>query len=330
MFDQERLRAIVAAMAGKRLAVVGDVMVDRFVRGTVERISPEAPVPVVRVRREQNLPGGAANVARNLAAMGARPEIVSVIGDDADGDRLLNLLADMGCSTSCLVRDPERQTTVKTRVVAHHQQVVRFDRETLAPLDPESNKLLEHHIIRLLPAVDGVIVSDYGKGVVNEALFRLLVENCRELGVFVAVDPKVKNFNLYRRINLMTPNTMEASQACGFPLDSPAAVRRAGTFIQRRFSCDNVIITRGEQGMAVFPAAGELLELPTAAREVFDVTGAGDTVIALASLASLVAGVSLEEAAAVANLAAGVVVGKVGTAPVSAGEILACYARRES
>jgi len=312
-------------MAGKRIAVVGDVMVDRFVRGTVERISPEAPVPVVRVQREQNLPGGAANVARNLAAMGARPEIVAVVGDDDDGDRLLTLLADLECSTDCLVRDPERQTTVKTRVVAHHQQVVRFDRETLAPPGAATVARLWHHLQQLLPAVDGVIVSDYGKGVVGEALFRPLVDLCRQLGVFIAVDPKVKNFNLYQRINLMTPNTMEATQACGFPLDSPAAVRRAGTFIQRRFACDNVIITRGEQGMAVFPAAGELLELPTMAKEVFDVTGAGDTVIALASLASLVAGVSLEEAAAVANLAAGVVVGKVGTARVSAAEIISYY-----
>ncbi|MBN2332883.1 MAG: D-glycero-beta-D-manno-heptose-7-phosphate kinase [Deltaproteobacteria bacterium] len=325
MFSRKRLSDIVAGMAGKRVMVIGDVMVDQFITGTVGRISPEAPVPVVQVQREQSLPGGAANVVRNLLAMGAKPEIVSVVGADSNGDLLLSLLAGIGCSGAYIVRDDQRQTSVKTRVVAHHQQVVRFDRETLNPLNSGTAGQLQKHVTQLLAEVEGVIVSDYGKGVINPLLFDDLVVGCRQAGVYLAVDPKVKNFPLYHHIDLITPNTFEASQACGFALDSPVAVERAGMFIKQRFHSRSVIITRGEEGMAVFPEHGDVLRLPTMAKEVFDVTGAGDTVIALMTLGALVPGVTLGEAAAVANLAAGVVVGKVGTAQVTPPEIFAYF-----
>lgn len=322
MFSRQRLEEIIAGMAGRRIMVIGDVMVDQFIRGAVERISPEAPVPVVQVQREQSLPGGAANVVRNLAAMGIRPEIVAVIGRDREGEALASMLSTMDCSDSCLFRDDQRRTSVKTRVVAQHQQVVRFDRETLDPLNGATIKQLQKYIRGLLANMDGVIVSDYGKGVVNKPVFDGLVEGCQEAGVFLAVDPKEQNFSLYHDLDLITPNTREAFQACGFSLDTPAAVKKSGIFIKQRFHSASVIITRGEDGMAVFPPAGDMLLLPTVAKEVFDVTGAGDTVIALATAAALVPGVSLEEAAGVANLAAGVAVGKLGTAQVTPGEIV--------
>ena len=322
MFSRPRLEEIIAGLAGRRVMVVGDVMVDRFIRGTVERISPEAPVPVVQVRKEQILPGGAANVVRSLAAMGVRAEIVSVVGRDQEGESLAAMLSDMGCPIDFLVRDGRRRTSVKTRVVAQHQQVVRFDHETLDPLAGATINRLRKHFRELLVKMDGVIVSDYGKGVVNKAVFDALAAGCREAGVFLALDPKVRNFPIYHNLDLMTPNTVEAEQACGFPLDTPEAVRKSGLFMKQRFHSASVVVTRGEEGMAIFPPDGDMLLLPTVAKEIFDVTGAGDTVIALATTAALVPGVSMAEAAGVANLAAGVVVGKLGTARVTPEEIL--------
>lgn len=325
MFSRQRLEEIIAGMAGRRVMVIGDVMVDRFIRGAVERISPEAPVPVVQVQKEQILPGGAANVVRNLAAMNVRAEIVSVIGHDHEGESLAAMLAEMGCSGDCLVRDDQRRTSVKTRVVAQHQQVVRFDHETLDPLADVTKSRLCKHLRELLGEMDGVIVSDYGKGVVNKTVFDALAAACQQAEVFLALDPKVKNFSIYHDLDLITPNTMEASQVCGFPLDSREAVKKSGLFMKQHFRSASVVITRGEEGMAIFPPAGDLLLLPTVAKEVFDVTGAGDTVIALATAAALVPGVSLVEAAGVANLAAGVVVGKLGTARVVPEEIVAYH-----
>ena len=322
MFSRPRLEEIIAGLAGRRVMVVGDVMVDRFIRGTVERISPEAPVPVVQVQKEQVLPGGAANVVRSLAAMGVQAELVSVVGDDQEGESLAAMLLEMGCPDDFLVRDGRRRTSVKTRVVAQHQQVVRFDHETLDPLAGTTIDRLREHFRELLVKMDGVIVSDYGKGVVNKPVFDALAAGCREAGIFLALDPKVKNFSIYHDLDLMTPNTMEASQACGFPLDSLEAVKKSGLFMKQRFHSAGVVVTRGEEGMAIFPPDGDMLLLPTVAKEVFDVTGAGDTVIALATAAALVPGVSLTEAAGLANLAAGVVVGKLGTARVEPEEIL--------
>jgi len=322
MFSRQRLEDIIAGMAGRRIMVIGDVMVDQFIRGAVERISPEAPVPVVQVQKEQSLPGGAANVVRNLVAMGVRAEIVSAIGCDHEGEVLASMLSAMDCPAGYLVRDEKRRTSVKTRVVAQHQQVVRFDRETLDPLDPATIDQLRKSIQELTPRMDGVIVSDYGKGVVNKRVFEALVDGCQQDGIFLAVDPKVKNFSFYHDLDLITPNTMEASQACAFSLDTPAAVEKSGVFMKQRFRSASVIITRGEEGMAIFPSVGDMLLLPTLAKEVFDVTGAGDTVIALATAAALVPGVSLVEAAGVANLAAGVAVGKLGTAQVMPEEII--------
>ncbi|HDS15485.1 MAG TPA: D-glycero-beta-D-manno-heptose-7-phosphate kinase [Proteobacteria bacterium] len=320
----DRLRQLLAAMRGRRVLVFGDVMVDCFIRGTVERISPEAPVPVVSVVSRENRPGGAANVVRNLLALGARPELVALIGDDPEGLSLCRELQESGCGIAGLVCEAQRQTSVKTRIVAHQQQVVRFDQETLSPFSLESRQALRDAIMAACARVEGVIVSDYGKGVVERELFDLLVSETRRRGLFLALDPKVVNFDLYHDVDLVTPNTMEAGQACGFPVDSET-LARAGACIKERFRSRALIITRGDDGMAIFPGSDKPLLLPTLAREVFDVTGAGDTVIAVLTLALLESGVKLFEAALLANLAAGIVVGKRGTATVSGDEIVDYY-----
>lgn len=321
-----QLEALLETMRGRRILVFGDVMVDCFIRGVVERISPEAPVPVVSVKSRENLPGGAANVIRNLLALGARPEIVALVGDDHDGRRLRSELVDRGCGTAGLVVDPDRQTSVKTRIVAHQQQVVRFDQETVSAFGSTTRQQLRQAIIAACAEVEGVIISDYGKGVVDLELFDLLVSEARRRKLFIALDPKVANFDLYHDIDLVTPNAMEAGQACGFAVTSEN-LSAAGAQIKERFKSRSVIITRGEDGMAIFPESSTPVLLPTQAREVFDVTGAGDTVISVLTLAALGSGVSLEQAAMVANLVAGVVVGKTGTATAEGSEILAYYDR---
>ncbi len=321
-FSRPELEALLAAMRGKRILVFGDVMVDCFIRGVVERISPEAPVPVVSVRSRDHCPGGAANVVRNLLALGGRPEIVALVGDDADGHLLREELAGSGCRVGGLVVDGKRPTSVKTRIVAHHQQVVRFDQESLEPFGTEAREGLRRAVSAACARVDGVIISDYGKGVVEKELFDLLVSECRRRGLFLALDPKVANFGLYHDVDLVTPNALEAGQACGFAVTGES-LARAGKTIRERFRCRSLVITRGEDGMAIFSEEHEPVLLPTLAREVFDVTGAGDTVIAALTLA-LVAGPSdLVRAARLANLAAGIVVGKTGTATASGEEIIA-------
>ncbi len=327
ILSSSRLAELLAAMRGRRVLVFGDVMVDCFIRGVVERISPEAPVPVVSVRKRESLPGGAANVVRNLLALGARPELVALVGDDFPGRQLQVELGKTGCGIAGVIADPERETSVKTRVIAHRQQVVRFDQESILPFADALRERLKQAVIKGLAEVDGVIISDYGKGVVEKELFDLLVTETRRRKLFLALDPKVANYDLYHDIDLVTPNAAEAGQACGFPVND-ASLPAAGARIKERFRSQAVVITRGEEGMVIFPQTRTPLILPTQAREVFDVTGAGDTVISVLTLAAAIAGVTLEEAAIVANMAAGVVVGKTGTATASAEEIFACYQRR--
>ena len=321
-FLEPELEALLARMAGRRILVFGDVMVDCFIRGVVERISPEAPVPVVSVRDRENRPGGAANVVRNLLALGGRPEIVALVGDDPEGRLLRDELAELGCGVGGLVVDESRPTAVKTRIVAHHQQVVRFDQESLAPLSDELREKLRQAVVEACDGVAGVIISDYGKGVVERELFDLLQAECRRRELFLALDPKVANFDIYHDLDLVTPNALEAGQACGFAVTGET-LAAAGKAIRRRFASRQLVITRGEEGMAIFAEGREPVLLPTLAREVFDVTGAGDTVIAALTLAQVGKEPDLVKAAMLANLAAGVVVGKTGTATATGREILA-------
>jgi D-glycero-beta-D-manno-heptose-7-phosphate kinase len=308
-------------MAGAPLLVIGDLMVDRFIRGAVHRLSPEAPVPVVDVQEERSMPGGAGNVASNIAALGGNVSLISVIGPDADGDHLLSSLRERRVSVDDIVRDDARPTILKTRIIAGHQQVVRFDRENRAPLSHEVLGRLLARTKALLPKVKGVIVSDYGKGVVSTALLKTLLPLARRLKKFVTVDPKVEHFQRYRGVDCITPNLKEAAEGMrALPPKTDEDVDALGRQILKRLKCRTVLITRSERGMSLYDASGKTTHIASQAQEVFDVTGAGDTVISVFSLA-LAGGCSFPEAAVISNAAAGVVVGKLGTATVDMAEL---------
>lgn len=296
-------------------------MVDRFIQGRVDRLSPEAPVPVVDVREERFMPGGAGNVAANVAALGGKVSVVSVVGQDPEGERLLGALQGRGVSVEGVVRDDSRPTILKTRVIAGHQQVVRFDHESRAPLSHPILSSVMDQVKRRLPHVKGVVLSDYGKGIVSSALLKTLLPLARRLKKFVVVDPKVEHFQSYRGVDCITPNLKEAHEGMRtLPPKDDAGVDVLGKSILKRLKCRSVLITRSERGMSLFEASGRITHIPSQAKEVFDVTGAGDTVISVFCLA-LAAGCSYPEAALVSNAAAGVVVAKLGTATCSMAEL---------
>jgi len=316
-----RARTLLRAMRGRRVLVLGDVMLDQFLWGRVGRISPEAPVPVVEIASETFHLGGAANVAANVRALGGTAVVAGVVGDDAPGTRVRAALAEGGIEDALSVAGEGRPTTVKTRIIAHHQQVVRADRESAEAIPAALERALLERVRAALPSCGAVILSDYHKGVVTAAVTRAVVALARRRGVPVLVDPKVAHFRFYRRVALVTPNQLEAEQATGVRIRGEADVRAAGARILSRLRCDAALITRGEHGMSLFELGRRPLHIPTAAREVFDVTGAGDTVIATIGLARCTRA-SLAVAARLANLAAGVVIGKVGTATATPDEVV--------
>jgi D-beta-D-heptose 7-phosphate kinase/D-beta-D-heptose 1-phosphate adenosyltransferase len=304
--------------ANGRVLVIGDLILDRYLWGNVNRISPEAPVPVVVVERESVHLGGASNVLANLTAMGAKTSIVGVVGRDGNGDELLELLKKSGVETSGVVRSVDHPTIQKTRVIAHQQQVVRVDREKNQQFPPELTDQLIDECLQRVEACDVLIVSDYGKGVIVPRLLRALAQY-KELPE-MCVDPKDPNFNFYMGSHILTPNQTEAERMSGIPIRDRTSLFEAAKKIFERVRCRHLLITRGEKGMALFEAPGKLFEIPTQAREVFDVSGAGDTVIATYALARAV-GAEPRICAYLANVAAGIVVGKLGTAEVTADEI---------
>jgi D-beta-D-heptose 7-phosphate kinase/D-beta-D-heptose 1-phosphate adenosyltransferase len=319
--QRARLRAVVDRFSRQRILVVGDLMLDQFIRGGASRLSPEAPVPVIHVRSESFVLGGAGNVAHNLSALGARVEVVGMLGDDPAGRMLRDDLSARRIEVGRVVTDPSRVTSQKCRVIAEHQQVVRFDRETAGLLPAQTQRALLQSLLAALPECDAVILSDYGKGVLFRKLITAAISGARRQGLPVTVDPKVEHFGLYRGVDCITPNTAEAwaglrrhQQAGQMPLVA------LGWAIQARLRAKSVLITRGPDGMSLFEAGGRLTHIPTVAQEVFDVTGAGDTVISVLTL-GLAAGARIREAAVIANYAAGIVVGKLGTAVCTAPEI---------
>lgn len=322
---QERARSIADAFAGKRIIVLGDVMLDEFIWGRVRRISPEAPVPVVEVDRQTLALGGAGNVVSNLVALGAATTPIGVVGDDLDADRLRGAFDELGVSAIRLVVDSARPTTVKTRIIAHNQQVVRADRESRARIAAEIENSVAESFRGEIEAADAVVVSDYGKGLLTPGLLAHALRAAREGGLIVCLDPKMRSFVHYQPVTVITPNNQEASDASGIPIEDEQSLTEAGLKLLGSIDTRAVLITRGEEGMALFTGGGpdgaEVTHIPTVAREVYDVTGAGDTVIATLALA-LASGASLEEAAVLANHAAGVVVGKVGTASLTRDELL--------
>jgi D-beta-D-heptose 7-phosphate kinase/D-beta-D-heptose 1-phosphate adenosyltransferase len=318
-----RAADLVARFPSCRLLVAGDIMLDEFVFGTVGRISPEAPVPVVAVTRDTRVPGGAANVARNVAGLRVRVEMAGLVGGDPAGRDLARMLKGQGIGVSAVVADPDRATTVKTRVIAHSQQVVRVDRERKGPPSRKTHDTLLRKVLAALDGVDGVVFSDYRKGTLSAELVREVTDAARRKGLFVAVDPKQNDFSFYRGCSVITPNKGEAQAALGGrELRDDLEVWEGGRELLRKCRAEAVLITRGEEGMTLVERGRPVcFHVPALARQVFDVTGAGDTVIGTLA-ACLAAGASMREAAVMANVAASVVVGEVGTVPITAEKLL--------
>lgn len=303
-----------------KIAVIGDLMVDRFILGRVNRISPEAPVPVVEVKEIVSSAGGAGNVVMNLAALGCEVSCCGVLGSDEVGKNLLQQFQKAKVKVDAIRIDSLRPTTVKTRVIAEHQQIVRFDREQKIPLSSHLQNEIENFLRERILGSDGIILSDYGKGVITKKIIQLAIQVSKKYGKPVCVDPKVEHFQMYRGVTCITPNLLEAMGGMHrLHCDGQEAVAHLGREILRKLQCRSVLITQGEEGMTLFEK-NRITHIPTIAKEVFDVTGAGDTVIAVLCLA-IASGAVLADAARLANLAAGIVVGKLGTATVTPPEL---------
>ncbi len=314
--------AVIGRVPRVRVLVAGDMMLDHFIWGKVERISPEAPVPVVQVTAESRRLGGAANVIHNLRALGGQVTACGVVGADAPGRQLVDDLRRLGATVSGVVQSRGAATTRKTRIIAHQQQVVRRDREDAAQGDGRAAARARGFLLAQLRHADVVVISDYGKGLVTPALLAALAALRARRPFPLVIDPKKVNYPYYRRPSLVTPNREEASQASGIEISDARSLSRAGAALLARWEAEAVLITRGEEGMSLFAPGVPERHFRTVARHVYDVTGAGDTVIATCALA-LGAGASLETAAVLANHAAGIVVGEVGTATVSAAQLKA-------
>ena len=315
------LEKILRRFSKVNILVVGDIMMDRFIWGKVSRISPEAPVPVVAVEKETFLLGGAANVVNNIHALGGNVTLCGVVGDDEMGQKIIKKLTETKIGLQGIFVEQGRQTSTKTRIIAHHQQLVRIDRETTDhPRAPTSRNLSEF-LKKNIEGFDGIILSDYGKGLLTKELIRTTIRKARETKKLIMVDPKLKNFFYYKGATVVTPNAGEASAASGILINDLSSLKSAGRMLLKKLGCDVLVITRGEEGMAIFEPRQEPFLVPTVVKEVYDVTGAGDTVIGTMALA-LGAGARVIEAAKLANYAAGIAVGKIGTATVSQEELI--------
>jgi rfaE bifunctional protein kinase chain/domain len=322
---KQRAEEITKAIHGKRIVVLGDVMLDEFVWGEVTRVSPEAPVPVVDVRRESVHLGGAANVLANLVALGAQASVIGVTGKDAAGDRMRAAVREAAPqqANDYLVVDDSRPSTIKTRIIAHNQLVVRADRELRSPIEAWTEDSILSALEEAIESADAFVVSDYDKGVVTARILGKILPLAYER-MPVLIDPKLRNFSFYRPATLVTPNHHEALRMANLEDDSDEGLFSAARLIRAKLECDAVLVTRGASGMMLLEGENDPVYVQTVAREVYDVTGAGDSVIATLA-GALAAGASMLEAAILANHAAGVVVGKVGTATTTAPELLATF-----
>ncbi len=340
-FTSARLTEIVGAFPSRKILVIGDLMLDEFLWGKVTRISPEAPVPVVDIQRRAAYPGGAANVARNLASLGAETGLAGVIGQDVPGQHLVQLLTDKNIATSSIRKTPLRPTTHKTRICAitrqlhdhleieDQQQIVRVDDESRKPLDPESRLWLFDRLRAEIAQHDAIIIEDYAKGLVDQELVTLVLSEAKTHGKIVAIDPNPNNPFDWSGGTVLKPNRKEAFQSVGMPFSTDEdAIGRAGAMLQKRHNVKYVLITLGEAGMLLLEQGQKPYHTPTRAQEVFDVSGAGDTAIAAFTVA-LAAGATGIEAAEIANHAAGVVVGKLGTATLDPAELREMFAKTE-
>lgn len=328
------LAQIVAAFLSKRVLVVGDVILDHYVWGSADRISQEAPVPIVTVLQETYRLGGAANAVANIISLGGNVSVISVIGNDENGSKLLSMLSDIGADTTGLVLNNERPTSIKTRVMAHHQHIVRIDREVNDEIAGDIRAEIISRAMAEIPKVDAVLISDYDKGVTSKIFFCEVIRCSKEHGKPVVIDPKIRNFWNYAGATVITPNIKEASAAANMAINDEEELLKAGVLIFRKLDLQALIITRGEHGMTFFQPDGKpevqpsVTHIPAVAREVFDVTGAGDTVAAVLAL-SLASGADIPCAARISNYAAGIVVGEVGTACASPEELLSVIEQYE-
>jgi rfaE bifunctional protein kinase chain/domain len=320
-FSKQRAAELLREIGNRNIVVLGDVMLDEFIWGDVTRISPEAPVPVVDIRRESTHLGGAANVLANLLALGAQASVIGVIGDDFAGERIRSSVRDKSAQLDgLLILDATRPTSIKTRIIAQNQMVVRADREHRNPVDQKTEDLIISAVKAAVEGAHALIVSDYDKGVITPRILSEVLPAAFGR-IPVLIDPKLRNFDAYRPATLVTPNHHEALRVAGLEEDSDDALGQAAQIIRARLGCKAVLITRGDRGMMLVEGDTDPVNVETAAQEVFDVTGAGDTVIATLG-AALAAGASMVEAAVLANHAAGIVVGKLGTATASADEVV--------
>jgi len=317
----KRALEIISRFKDSRILVIGDIMMDEFIWGKVSRISPEAPVPVVNVTSESQLLGGAANVVNNIVSLEGNILVCGVVGDDEIGKKIVNDLKGLGIDINGVIIEKGRPATVKTRIVAQGQQIVRYDREDSSQINQDSTHRIISYLKRNLDSLDAVIFSDYGKGIISEQLIRDVLNLVRDSGKIISVDPKVNNFPFYKDVTVITPNNIEASEASGIEIRDEETLLRAGEILLNRLACKLLLITLGEEGMMLFESSGETTHIRTCAKEVYDVTGAGDTVVSVLTMA-LTSGSTLKEASALANYAAGIVVGELGTAVVTKSKLL--------
>jgi D-beta-D-heptose 7-phosphate kinase/D-beta-D-heptose 1-phosphate adenosyltransferase len=318
--DSEKLKRCIDRFSDARVVVVGDIIMDEYIWGNVSRISPEAPVPVVDIKEETKMLGGAANVLNNIASFGGRPILCGVIGGDQMGQEIVERVKSLGLRTDGIIAESHRPTSIKTRVVAHNQQVVRFDRESRKKLGPESIEKILDFIKKMQDNYDAILVADYGKGVISAELMEGLRGLVLKSNAILAVDPKIGNFECYQNVDVITPNHHEAGAFCRMEIIDQESLVRAGNQMLSELNCRSVLITRGKDGMSLFEDSGEISHIPTVARKVYDVTGAGDTVISTFCL-GLAAGLDLKSAALISNFAAGIVVSELGTSTVKAEEL---------
>jgi len=316
-----KLKKTISKFSDAKVMVIGDLILDEFVWGEVSRISPEAPVPVVWVKSESFMPGGAANVANNIASLGAKAYIAGVVGSDERAGILKEGLAEKGINIDGIITDDGRPTTLKTRVVANHQQVVRIDREKIEGISAGVLDNIIAYIRNIIDEMDAIIIEDYGKGVISARLLKEVLTVAKKKKKIITVDPKEEHFSYYRGVTAITPNHHEAAQAIGMKAKDSQSVLKIGKALLKKLNCEGVLITLGENGMQLFQKSGTVTHIPTVAQEVFDVSGAGDTVISAFTLA-LALGVDMKDAAYISNIAAGIVVGKVGIAVITQKELI--------
>lgn len=320
--ERKKFAELVSGFADKKMLVIGDLMLDEYLWGRVSRISPEAPVPIVEITSESIRPGGAANVAGNIASLGGEPVLVGVVGNDLPGKKLLDLIANLGLNTSCIVQMSDRHTTQKSRVIAHSQQVVRVDRENTEPLPEEARGRLLDEVKRKIDGVDGVVLEDYDKGVFDGGLAEKIVQIAEGAGKFCTADPKREHFFDYKGVSLFKPNQREAEAVLGVRIKSVTQLEECCRELMSRLDGSPILMTRGSEGMVLLDHEG-FWSVPALLKEIYDPSGAGDTVIAVMALA-IAAGASLRDAAMIANCAASVEVSKFGTAVVTRHELLEC------